>query len=118
MPSVTVRAWRIVCTGSGRNQKWLFAIPYIALLALGACTGAVTQEEEVQTEVAVQVGTVMKADLQARVEAYGMVEPEPAKSGHPGGGAKLAAQRGPMRGPRSRSVLWQWRGEWRRESPV
>jgi RND family efflux transporter MFP subunit len=91
MPSVMVRAWRIVCTSMGRNQKRLFAIPYIALLALGACTGAVTQEEEVQTEVAVQVGMVMKADLQARVEAYGMVEPEPAKSGHPGGGAKLAA---------------------------
>jgi membrane fusion protein, multidrug efflux system len=89
MPSVMVRAWRIV--RMGRNQKWLFAIPAMALLALGACTGAVTQEEEVQTEVAVQVGTVMKADLQARVEAYGIVEPEPAKSGHPGGGAKLAA---------------------------
>ena len=63
----------------------------MALLALGACTGAVTQEEGVETEVLVQVGTVMKADLRARVEAYGIVEPEPAKSGHPGGGAKLAA---------------------------
>jgi membrane fusion protein (multidrug efflux system) len=73
------------------NQKLLLAIPSMALLALGACTGAVTQEEGVETEVAVQVGTVMKTDLRARVEAYGMVEPEPAKSGHPGGGAKLAA---------------------------
>ena len=91
MPSVMVRAWRIVCSGMRQDQKLLFAIPAMALLALGACTGAVTQEEEVETEVAVQVGTVMKADLQARVEAYGMVEPEPAKSGHPGGGAKLAA---------------------------
>ena len=45
----------------------------------------------VETEVAVQVGTVTKAELRARVEAYGVVEPEPAKSGHPGGGAKLAA---------------------------
>jgi membrane fusion protein (multidrug efflux system) len=91
MPSVMVRAWRIVCASVKPNRTWLFAMPSIALLALGACSGAVTKEEPVETEVAVQVGTVLKADLRARVEAYGVVEPEPAKSGHPGGGAKLAA---------------------------
>jgi membrane fusion protein, multidrug efflux system len=91
MPSVMVRAWRIVCARVRPNQTWPFATLSIAALALGACSGAVTQEEQVETEVAVQVGTVTKADLHARVEAYGMVEPEPAKSGHPGGGAKLAA---------------------------
>ena len=48
-------------------------------------------EEKVITEVTVQVGKVTKADLRARVEAYGMVEPEPAKAGQPGGGAKLSA---------------------------
>jgi len=48
-------------------------------------------EEKIVTEVAVQVGKVTKADLRARVEAFGVVEPEPAKAGGPGGGAKLAA---------------------------
>lgn len=91
MPSVVVRAWRIVCARVKPNQKLPFATLSMAVLALGACSGAVTQEEQVETEVAVQVGTVTKADLRARVEAYGVVEPEPAKSGHPGGGAKLAA---------------------------
>jgi membrane fusion protein, multidrug efflux system len=91
MPSVMVRAWRIVGARVKPNRKLPFATLSMALLALGACSGAVTQEEQVETEVAVQVGTVTKADLRARVEAYGVVEPEPAKSGHPGGGAKLAA---------------------------
>jgi multidrug efflux pump subunit AcrA (membrane-fusion protein) len=74
-----------------RNSRLLAAIVGVAVFALCACSGAVTKEETVETEVAVQVGTVTKADLRARVEAYGVVEPEPAKSGHPGGGAKLAA---------------------------
>jgi membrane fusion protein (multidrug efflux system) len=91
MPSVMVRAWRMVGTHVKPNRTLPLATLSIAVLALGACSGAVTQEEQVETEVAVQVGTVTKADLRARVEAYGMVEPEPAKSGHPGGGAKLAA---------------------------
>jgi RND family efflux transporter MFP subunit len=75
-----------------RNSRLLSAILSVAVLGLGGCSGAVPSEEEkVDTEVAVQVGTVTKTDLRARVEAYGMVEPEPAKAGHPGGGAKLAA---------------------------
>jgi membrane fusion protein, multidrug efflux system len=41
--------------------------------------------------VVVQVGRVARADLRAYVEAYGTVEPEPAKTGDPGGRAKLAA---------------------------
>jgi RND family efflux transporter MFP subunit len=62
------------------------------VLGLCGCSGAIPEEDaKVTTEVAVQVGTVMKTDLRARVEAYGMVEPEPAKTGQPGGGAKLAA---------------------------
>jgi len=47
-------------------------------------------QEKVATEVTVQVGKVMRTDLRVRVEAYGMVEPEPAQAGHPGGGARLA----------------------------
>jgi RND family efflux transporter MFP subunit len=75
-----------------RNSRLLCAIVSVAVLGLGGCSGAVPGEaENVDTEVAVQVGSVMKADLRARVEAYGIVEPEPAKAGHPGGGAKLAA---------------------------
>jgi RND family efflux transporter MFP subunit len=74
------------------NSRLLSAILSVAVLGLGGCTGAVPKdEEEVDTEVAVQVGTVTKTDLRARVEAYGMVEPEPAKAGQPAGGAKLAA---------------------------
>jgi RND family efflux transporter MFP subunit len=91
MPSVLVRAWRTVCARVKPNQRLPLAMLSMAVLALGACSGAVTKEEAVETEVAVQVGMVMKTDLRARVEAYGVVEPEPAKSGHPGGGAKLAA---------------------------
>ncbi len=61
-------------------------------LALSGCKGEAPKEEEkVVTEVAVQVGKVVKADLRARVEAYGMVEPEPAKASQAGGGARLAA---------------------------
>jgi membrane fusion protein, multidrug efflux system len=75
-----------------RNAKLRAAIVGVALLSLGGCSGAVPKEEaQADTEVAVQVGTVMKTDLRARVEAYGMVVPEPAKAGHPGGGASLAA---------------------------
>src|ERR1700675_982297 len=91
MPSVMVRAWRIDCASVKPNRKWLFAMPSIALLALGACSGAVTKEELVETEVVVQVCTELKADLSARVEAYGVVEPERAKSWYPGGDARLAA---------------------------
>jgi membrane fusion protein, multidrug efflux system len=91
MSSVMVRAWLTVGASVKPNRALPFAMLGTALLALGACSGAVTKEETVETEVAVQVGTVTKADLRARVEAYGVVEPEPAKSGHPGGGAKLAA---------------------------
>jgi len=82
----------LCCACIKPNSRLLSAILGVAVLGLGGCSGAVPKEEEkVDTEVAVQVGTVTKADLRARVEAYGMVEPEPAKTGHPGGGAKLAA---------------------------
>ena len=65
-----------------RNSRLLSVIVSVAVLGLGGCSGAVPKEgENVETEVAVQVGTVMKADLRARVEAYGVVEPEPAKCG-------------------------------------
>jgi RND family efflux transporter MFP subunit len=68
------------------------ALASVVSLALSGCSRAVTQEDTSEaTEVAVQVGTVVKADLRVRVEAYGTVEPEPAKAGMPSGGAKLAA---------------------------
>lgn len=64
----------------------------LAVAVLAGCGGAAPEEgEKAETEVAVEVGTVAKADVRAWVEAYGMVEPEPAKAGQPGGGAKLAA---------------------------
>jgi multidrug efflux pump subunit AcrA (membrane-fusion protein) len=78
--------------GMKRKARLLSVILSVAVLGLGGCSRAVPGEEEkVDTEVAVQVGTLTKTALRARVEAYGMVEPEPAKAGHAGGGAKLAA---------------------------
>jgi RND family efflux transporter MFP subunit len=79
--------------GLRQNPRLRSAVLSLTLLLLAACTGGVTKEEdeEVETNVAVQVGTVMKTDLQSRLEAYGTVEPEPAKVGAPAGGAKLAA---------------------------
>ena len=76
-----------------RKHLLLFTILAAAsALGVAGCKPAgEAGEEKVVTEVAVQVGKVTRADLHARVEAYGMVEPEPAKAGGPGGGAKLAA---------------------------
>jgi RND family efflux transporter MFP subunit len=70
----------------------LYVIASLVSLSLCGCSRAIPEEDKSEvTEVAVQVGTVKKADLRARIEAYGMVEPEPARSGQPSGGAKLAA---------------------------
>jgi RND family efflux transporter MFP subunit len=78
--------------GVKRKTPLLCAILTLAVSGLGGCSGAIPEEAAKQdTEVAVQVGTVTKTILRARVEAYGNVEPEPAKAGNPGGGAKLAA---------------------------
>jgi multidrug efflux pump subunit AcrA (membrane-fusion protein) len=57
----------------------------------GSWPRAPQEETKADTEVADQVAAVTQADIKARVEAYGMVEPEPAKAGQPGGGARLAA---------------------------
>lgn len=82
-----------VCHSRSRGAALFSALMSLASLTLSNCSRAVPQEEAQNeaTEVAVQVGTVTKADLRARVEAYGMVDPEPAKTGAPGGGARLAA---------------------------
>jgi RND family efflux transporter MFP subunit len=72
----------------------LAAAIFIAGFVLTGCSRAAPEVEEENTpdtEVAVEVGRVMKGDLRVVVEAYGMAEPEPAKTGSPGGGAKLAA---------------------------
>jgi membrane fusion protein, multidrug efflux system len=76
-----------------REHFLLFTLLAAAsVLAWSGCKrGGESGEEKIVTEVAVQVGKVTKADLRARVEAFGVVEPEPAKAGGPGGGAKLAA---------------------------
>jgi RND family efflux transporter MFP subunit len=64
----------------------------LASLGLGDCSRAIPEESKGEiAAVAVQIGTVRKSDLRMRIEAYGMVEPEPAKKGSPSGGAKLAA---------------------------
>lgn len=48
-------------------------------------------EEKVITEVPVHVGKVTMVTLHDYVVGYGMVEPEPAGSGHPAAGAKLTS---------------------------
>ena len=82
-----------ICRGRIRLVPVLLpALASLASLAPGGCSRAIPEEDtSAITEVAVQVGTVAKVDLRARTEAYGMVEPEPAKTGTPSGGAKLAA---------------------------
>lgn len=59
--------------------------------ALLGCKPATAPEEDVATDVAVQVGKVTRATLRAFVDAYGIVEPEPAGNGKPAGAAALAA---------------------------
>lgn len=60
------------------------------------CNPAVSAEEpQPATEVAVQTGKIVKADLHRYVLAYGTVEPEPARGGKPAAGSKIAA---PMAG--------------------
>jgi membrane fusion protein (multidrug efflux system) len=77
------------------KQKHLLLFTTLAAASVVVLTGCKPAgeagDEETVTEVSVQVGKVTMADLRARVEAYGVVEPEPAQGGHPGGGAKLAA---------------------------
>jgi RND family efflux transporter MFP subunit len=100
MGSVQARRWRkgvLLSAFVGLPPLSSFALSSLALLglallSLGGCSGAIPQEEtKPETEVAVQVGTVVKTDLKARLEAYGTVEPEPPRTGQAGGGAKLAA---------------------------
>ena len=68
---------------------------FLALLSaafLSGCSGGRTEDEaKAPTEVAVQIGKVLRTTLRARVEAYGAVEPEPAGGGKPAGAARLAA---------------------------
>jgi membrane fusion protein, multidrug efflux system len=76
-----------------KRTHWLILTMLAAMgaVALTGCKpGGEAADEKIVTEVAVQVGKVTKADLRARVEAYGVVEPEPANLGLTGGGAKLA----------------------------
>ncbi len=61
-------------------------------MGLAGCKPASNGEEDkVVTEVAVQVAKVVRTTLRAQVEAYGVVEPEPAGGGKAAGAARLAA---------------------------
>jgi RND family efflux transporter MFP subunit len=85
---------RISKTEVMRRIHWLILTMLAGAGAAGltGCRpGGGGEDEKIVTEVAVRVGKVAKTDLRARVDAYGVVEPEPAKAGAPGGGAKLAA---------------------------
>jgi RND family efflux transporter MFP subunit len=86
-------SWVMGCCRACITPAVLSVLLGAAVVGLGGCSGAIPKEddEKIETEVAVQVGKVIRTDLRARVEAYGIVEPEPAKTGQPGGGAKLAA---------------------------
>ena len=60
-------------------------------LSLAGCSAASPDSTAVATEVAVHVAKVTRADLHAYVEAYGVVESQPAGGNQSGGAAKLAA---------------------------
>ncbi|HPA19566.1 MAG TPA: efflux RND transporter periplasmic adaptor subunit [Verrucomicrobiae bacterium] len=64
-------------------------IPIAIALAAAGLAPALA-ENEIQTEVAVQVAKVQRATLRSYVIAYGVVEGEPARSGRPGAAARLA----------------------------
>lgn len=58
---------------------------------LSGCGARHGEEEQVSTEVAVEVGKVTRVTLRAGVDAYGTVEPELAGGGKPAGAARLSA---------------------------
>ena len=76
-----------------RNPLSVFAtLTAVGALGLAGCQpGGNDEEPKVATEVAVQVAKVTRATLRTRVEAYGLVEPEPAGGGQPAGATRLAA---------------------------
>jgi len=73
-----------------RLSHWLKVLSLAAWMAspgLGVCAEA----PEPATELAVQVGNIVKTTLRRYVLAYGTVEPEPAGGGKPPASAKIAA---------------------------
>src|SRR5437867_248972 len=72
--------------------RQVFALPLVALVALAGCKkGESGQDEKVETEVAVQVGKLVRTNLHGYVTVYGVVEPEPAQDGKGAASARLAA---------------------------
>lgn len=68
------------------------ALTLLTSLLLSGCSGGHTERDEpTPTEVTVQVGKVTRVTLRARVDAYGMVEGEPAGGGKAAGAARLSA---------------------------
>lgn len=64
----------------------------VAAGLLAGCGGAPPENETpAPTEVAVEVGKVVRTTLRARVEAYGVVEGAPAENGRPAGLARLSS---------------------------
>jgi membrane fusion protein, multidrug efflux system len=68
----------------------LFAVVLSAVAFVGCKPGGHEGSDKVATEVAVQVGKLTRATLHRYVTACGIVEPEPARDGKPGAGARLA----------------------------
>jgi membrane fusion protein (multidrug efflux system) len=75
------------------NLTALFAtLAAAGALSLTSCKpGGAEDEAKAPTEVAVQVGKVTRVTLRARVDAYGIVEGEPAGGGKAAGAARLSA---------------------------
>jgi membrane fusion protein (multidrug efflux system) len=59
-------------------------------IGVGIAAAFGQEEEQGVTEVPVHVGQITRATLRAYVEAYGMVEPEPATQGKPPASARVA----------------------------
>lgn len=61
----------------------------LALLGLAGCGPSSEESTPASTEVAVEVGQVIRTTLRAYLDTYGAVEPEPAAGGRPAGAAYL-----------------------------
>ena len=68
----------------------LCVVLLVFALAGGCKKAEPEQSDKVVTEVAVQVGKLVRTNLHGYITAYGIVEPEPAHEGNAGAGARLA----------------------------
>ena len=80
-----------------------FRIALFSLLT-ASLTDTLANDAEYATEVAVHTGKIVKANLHRYVQAYGMVEPEPASDAKQAASAKIAV---PLPGILTKIYCWE-----------